>query len=151
MASPSLARRAAALGVVGVVQPGFVDHVGESAAGFEPDDAAWLPFATLAEAGVTLAGSSDDPCAHVSPLTSAHFGVTRRTRSGKAFGPDQSIPFEDWLAAYTIGAAHAGGQEAERGSLTPGKRADLVVLEGTYGGEETPRVVETWVTGRRAY
>jgi hypothetical protein len=39
-----------------VVQPGFVDHVADSARDFQPDDADWLPFATLAEAGVTLAG-----------------------------------------------------------------------------------------------
>jgi predicted amidohydrolase YtcJ len=65
--------------------------------------------------------------------------------------PEQAVPFDEWLRAYTIGAAWAGGQEAERGSLTPGKRADLVVLEGALDAEDPPRVVETWVAGERVF
>jgi predicted amidohydrolase YtcJ len=58
------------------------------------------------------------------------------------------VPFDDWLHAYTAGAAFAGGQENERGSLTPGKRADLVVLDRTG---DTPTVAETWIGGERVY
>ena len=78
---------------------------------------------------MVLAGSSDDPCAPPPPLWGAAHGLTRRTDAGLDFEPEQSVPFDDWLAAYTRGAAFAGGQEHERGSLTPGKRADLVVLD----------------------
>lgn len=152
MASPDQARDLAALGAVAVVQPGFVDHVGESARDFQPDDAAWLPFAMLAEAGVPLAGSSDDPCAHRAPLVCAHFGEHRRSASGIRFGPDQAVPFETWLEAYTVGAAHAGGQEHERGRIAPGLEADLVVLEGPdSGGGDHRAVAETWVRGQQVY
>lgn len=151
LAGPGLIRELAAIGAVAVVQPGFVDHVGEQAGDFRPEDADWLPFASLAEAGIPLAGSSDDPCGPVAPLTAAHFGVTRRTRTGRPFGPDQRLPFEDWLRAYTIGAAYAGGQEGERGSITAGKRADLVVLDGSLDASTPPAVIETWVAGRRVY
>jgi hypothetical protein len=61
------------------------------------------------------------------------------------------LPYEDWLRAYTSGAAWAGGQEDERGSLTPGKRADLVVVEGRLDAAAPPRVVETWVAGVRVH
>jgi cysteine desulfurase len=44
-----------------------------------------------------------------------------------------------------------GGQENERGTLTPGKRADLVVLEGALDPEHPPRVAQTWVGGELAY
>jgi predicted amidohydrolase YtcJ len=54
------------------------------------------------------------------------------------------VPFGDWLHAYTMGAAIAGGQEHERGSITPGKRADLVALDA---GSGAPRVMATWVAG----
>ncbi len=64
------------------------------------------------------------------------------------FEPEQSVPFDDWLAAYTRGAAFAGGQERERGSLTPGKRADLVVLDRADVGAQ---VLETWIGGTRAF
>jgi len=157
MAGPALASEIAALGCVAVVQPGFVDHVGEDAADFQPDDVAWMPFAFLHEAGVPLAGSSDDPCGPVDPMVASRFGITRCTHTGRAFGPDQALPLEVWLAAYTSGSAFAGGQEAERGSLSPGKRADLVVLDdrpaaGSAGGPtDNPTVAETWVAGRCAH
>lgn len=150
LASPALAREMAAMGAVGVVQPGFVDHVGENVGDFRPDDAAWLPFGALVEAGVRLAGSSDDPCGPVAPLAAAAFGTLRRTHTGREFGIDQSLPFRDWLEAYTVGAAYAGGQERERGTITPGKRADLVVLDGPLDASSPPSVAETWVAGVRA-
>lgn len=145
---PAQWRRLAELDAVAVVQPGFVEHVGTSAAGMRFDDHHWLAFAGLADAGVTLAGSSDDPCAPPPPLWGATHGLTRRTSGGLDFEPEQSVPFEDWLAAYTRGAAFAGGQEHERGTITPGKRADLVVLDHADAGA---RVLETWIGGECAY
>jgi predicted amidohydrolase YtcJ len=141
----------AALGAVAVVQPGFVDHVGAAVAGVEFDRETWLPFADLARARVALAASSDDPCAFHEPLLTAARGATRRCATGAVVGPEQALAYEEWLRAYTIGAAFAGGQEHERGSLTPGKRADFALLEGELDPEDPPRVVETWVAGRCAY
>ncbi len=142
--SPAQWRALADLGAVAVVQPGFVQHVGEQTSGVRFDEHHWLAFAGLAEAGVRLAGSSDDPCAPSAPMWGADLGVLRRTASGKEFEPEQAVPFGDWLDAYTIGAAYAGGQEHERGSLTPGKLADLVVLDHADAGA---RVVQTWKRG----
>jgi predicted amidohydrolase YtcJ len=149
--SPGQCRSLSALGAIGVVQPGFVDHVGAGAAGMRFDDHTWLAFATLLDEGVVLAGSSDDPCAPVPPLWCAHKGATRRTDAGLPFEPDQAVPLLEWLRAYTLGAAYAGGQERERGSITPGKRADLVALDGDVSGSHLPRVQRTWVGGRLAY
>lgn len=141
-------RDLASLGVIAVVQPGFVEHIGARAGGVSFDGHDWLAFAGLAEAGVVLAASSDDPCAPVAPLWCAAKGASRTTEGGVRLDPHQAVPFEDWLAAYTAGAAAAGGQEGERGRLAPGLRADFVVLEETPAG---PRVAETWVAGRRAH
>ena len=78
---------------------------------------------------MTLAGARATTLrAAATPVGTSH-GLTRRTGASVAFEPAQSVSFEDWLAAYTCGAAFAGGQERERGSLTPGKRADFVVLD----------------------
>jgi predicted amidohydrolase YtcJ len=136
------------LGAVAVVQPGFVEHVGTRSGGVSFDDHDWLAFAGLADAGVTLAASSDDPCAPFPPLWGAMKGATRTTSGGIRLDPHQAVSFDDWLAAYTRKAAYAGGQENERGRLAPGLRADLVVLEETPDG---PRVAETWVAGRRLF
>jgi predicted amidohydrolase YtcJ len=145
------ARRMAEMGAVGVVQPGFVHHMGGAVDGFELDDATWMPFADLAAAGVPLAASSDSPCAFDQPLLTSARGVTRCTSKGTTIGPEQSLPYETWLRAYTAGAAHAGGQESERGRLAGGLRADLVILDGDLDPERPPRVDETWVAGTRAY
>ncbi|HZR81726.1 MAG TPA: amidohydrolase family protein [Candidatus Binatia bacterium] len=151
LASPAQVAEIAALEAIAVVQPGFVHHVGAAVHGVEFDGETWLPFGSLARAGVRLAASSDDPCAFHEPLLTAARGATRRCASGAIVGPDEALAYEDWLRAYTIGAAYAGGQEHERGSLTPGKRADLVVLEGDLDPERPPRVAETWVGGRRRF
>ncbi|HEU5301188.1 MAG TPA: amidohydrolase family protein [Acidimicrobiia bacterium] len=138
----------AALGAVAVVQPGFVEHVGIQSGGVEFDHHRWLAFGGMAEAGVLLAGSSDEPCAPVSPMWCAAKGHSRTTSTGVQLAPEQSVPLDAWLHAYTAGAAYAGGQEDERGTLTPGKVADLVVLD--LAGP-VAAVVETWRAGERVF
>jgi hypothetical protein len=151
VASPEQCRALAALGAVAVVQPGFVNHVGESSGGVTFDEHAWLPFATLAEAGVPLAASSDDPCAPFPPLWCSARGATRTTDTGRVFEADQAVDFEAWLRAYTAGSAYAGGQEHERGSIAPGLRADLVILDGALDPHDPPCVAETWVAGEPVF
>ncbi len=141
----------AALGAIGVVQPGFVGLIGDFAQGFQLERELWLPFADMARLGVPLAASSDDPCSFHQPLLTSACGTTRCSASGHTIGPEQALGYEEWLRAYTAGAAWAGGQEHERGRLTPGKRADLVVLEGELDAEHPPTVAETWVAGRCAW
>lgn len=141
---PAEWRRLAALDAIAVVQPGFVEHVGVQSGAVRFDDVHWLAFAGLAEAGVLLAGSSDDPCAPAAPLWCMARGVDRTTSTGIAFEPEQSVPFTDWLHAYTLGAAVAGSQQDERGRIVPGARADFVVLD-TAGA--APCVQATWVGG----
>lgn len=140
-----------ALGAVASVQPAFVRDFGDALAA-HPDlrplmGEPWMPWAAVRDAGIPLAASSDDPCAPYGPIVSSVPGALRRTALGAQFGSDQAVGYEDWFEAYTLGAAYAGGQEAERGSLTPGKRADLVVLEGELDPDRPPRVAETWVAG----
>lgn len=151
LVSPPQVTEMAALGAIGVVQPGFLHHVGRSVESVPWEEEIWLPFGELARARIPLAASSDDPCAFHEPLRTSSYGATRRTGSGNIFGAEQALSYEDWLRAYTVGAAYAGGQEHERGSLTPGKRADLVVLDGALDPEHPPHVAQTWVGGQLAY
>ncbi len=139
------------VGSVAVVQPCFVDHIGDVTGGTSFDDHTWLAFGEMAAAGVPLAASSDDPCAPFPPLWGSGKGATRTSDAGNVLEAGEALPFEDWLRAYTMGAAYAGGQEDERGSLTPGKRADLVVLDGPLDPHSVPTVAETWVVGERVY
>jgi predicted amidohydrolase YtcJ len=140
-------QRMAASGAIGVVQPGFVHHMGGAVDGFTLEEAVWMAFADLADAGVPIAASSDSPCAFSAPLLTSARGVTRLTSKGTVIEPAQSLPYETWLHAYTAGAAFAGGQEHERGRLSPGLQADLVVLDGPLDAARPPRVAQTWVDG----
>jgi predicted amidohydrolase YtcJ len=147
-------RRLRELGVVGVVQPGFVVAFSRARAlGLLPelDEAEWLPFRTLVDEGVPVAASSDDPCAPVPPLETSGYGTTRTVPRGAPLGAKQGLPYDDWLRAYTIGAAFAGRQERERGQLVRGHRADLVIVEGALGPGGGATVVETWVEGEAVY
>src|SRR5438132_664781 len=82
--------------------------------------------------------------------------VTRETLDGKHPGgwvPAQKITVEEAVRAYTVGSAFAEFQESEKGSITPGKLADLVILSrdifaiDPHEIDQT-RVVTTIVGGR---
>jgi len=57
--------------------------------------------------------------------------IRRRTRTGETNAPDERLDLEQALTLYTRNAAKAAGCLAECGTLEPGKRADLVILDGT--------------------
>ena len=151
LASAPQLHRLAELGGVAVVQPAFLHHLGGQVEGVAFDDATWLAFATMQRAGVTMAASSDCPCTFHQPIRGAAHGSSRRTSSGAVLTEEEAVSFEDWLQAYTAGAAYAGGQESERGTLRAGRRADLVVLDGALVSDPLPKVAQTWVAGELVY
>jgi predicted amidohydrolase YtcJ len=88
-------------------------------------------FRSLLASGATLAFGSDWPVAPMIPLMGIYAAVTRRTLDGKNPGgwvPEQKITVAEAVHAYTVGSAFAEHQESVKGSLAPGKLADLVVL-----------------------
>ena len=70
------------------------------------------------------------PVESISPLASYAASVTRRMANGEAFFPEQSMSRMEALVSYTLGCARAVFDEDELGSITPGKRADIVLLSG---------------------
>jgi predicted amidohydrolase YtcJ len=87
------------------------------------------PWRSLLDAGARLANGTDTPVEDVDPLPCIHAAVTRRRAdTGLEFFPEQKMTREEALLSYTIWNAYAAFEEKEKGSLTPGKRADIVVL-----------------------
>lgn len=87
---------------------------------------------SLLDTGARLAFGSDAPVEPLDVLAGIHAAVTRRRPDG-APGPDGWQPQEritamEAVRAYTLGAAYASGEEMIKGTLTPGKLADMVVL-----------------------
>jgi predicted amidohydrolase YtcJ len=150
-----------ALGVIASVQPYHAIDDGRWAEARIGHDRASRTYAfrSFLEHGVRLAFGTDWPVAPLNPMLSLYAASTRATLDGKHPGgwfPEQKLTVREAIAAYTMGSAYAEFQDAIKGSLTPGKLADFVVLEAdplavAPEAIRDIRVHETWVGGRRVY
>jgi predicted amidohydrolase YtcJ len=88
-------------------------------------------FRTFLNHGVHLAFGTDWDVAPLNPLLGIYAAVTRATLDGKnpnGWFPEQKLTVEESVRAYTMGSAYAEFQEHEKGSIAPGKLADMVLL-----------------------
>jgi predicted amidohydrolase YtcJ len=88
-------------------------------------------FRTFLNRKVHMAFGSDWPVAPLNPIMGLYAATTRATLDGKnpnGWVPEQKIGLQEAIAAFTAGAAYAEFQEQEKGSISPGKLADLVIL-----------------------
>lgn len=116
-------------------------------------------FKSLFDAGATVAFGSDWFVAPPTPLEGIYAAVTRRTiddQNPEGWVPEQKITVEQALIAYTRNAAYASFDENMKGTLTPGKLADFVVLSEdvrTIAPEQirNVRVLKTWVGGKEVF
>jgi predicted amidohydrolase YtcJ len=89
-------------------------------------------FRSLLEAGAKLVFGSDWTVAPLDPLAGIYAAVTRRTLDGRhpeGWVPEEKIPVEEAVKAYTINGAYAEFAEGSKGSIETGKAADLVVCD----------------------
>lgn len=125
--------RFAKLGVIASMQPYHAIDDGrwaEKRIGLERCRTTYA-FRSLLDAGATVVFGSDWDVAPISPLAGIDAAVNRRTLDGRhpeGWIPEQRIRVEEALRSYTTGAAFAGFEENEKGSLVPGRLADFVVL-----------------------
>ncbi len=106
------------------------------------------PFRDMLEAGITLALGSDCPVANPNPMFGIHAAVTRQQRDGEPQGgwyPRQRLTVAEAVWGYTMGPALASGREAELGSITPGKMADLIVLDRDIFAVEPMEIAQAQV------
>ena len=129
---PSLARRLASLGIMVVTQPPFIYYNGERYLRTVPASNLkhLYPIATLMKNGVKVVGSSDCPVVRAKPLIGIYSSVSRRTENGEIVLPEEKISPQAALKMYTDEAAKTTFEETIKGSITPGKLADLVLLNG---------------------
>jgi predicted amidohydrolase YtcJ len=82
----------------------------------------------LKKSGAVIANGTDAPVEDVDPIPSFYASVSRKLKDGSIFYPDQRMSRTEALRSYTIDAAFAAFDETIKGSLTPGKLADITVL-----------------------
>ena len=134
LAAADLARFAP-LGVIASMQPYHAIDDGRFAEKRIGAERVQLSYAwrSLLDSGAVLAFGSDWPVAPLDPLMGIYAATTRRTLDGKnpqGWIASQRITVAEAVHAYTVGSAFAEHQDGAKGSLEPGKLADLVVLSG---------------------
>ncbi len=144
---PDQVIRAAELNVVPVPQGRFVNEIGDGMLkALGPDRAKGAyRHRSLLDAGIVVPGSSDRPVVDGAPLLGMHDMVNQVTASGVPFSPGEAATGLEALRAFTYGSAYASGQEDRKGTLTPGKLADLVVLSGNPATVDPARIKDIQV------
>jgi predicted amidohydrolase YtcJ len=123
--------RYAQLGVIASVRgvfatsdgPWVVDRLGE-----ERTRERGYQYQTLIQSGAVLVNGTDPPVEDIDPIANFYCTVTRRMADGSVFLPEQRLTREQALASYTVNNAYAAFEEDVKGSLAPGKLADITVL-----------------------
>jgi predicted amidohydrolase YtcJ len=106
---------------------------------------AW-PFRSLLRHGATLAFSSDWNVAEMDPMVWLYSACTRANLDGTdAWVPEETVDLPTAIRAATLGSAYANFAEHDRGSIVPGKLADLVVLSEDVFANEVAALLETKV------
>jgi hypothetical protein len=110
----------------------------------------------LMKSGAVVTNGTDAPVENVDPIACFYASVSRRLKDGSVFYPDQRMSRDEALKSYTLNAAFAAFEEKVKGSLSPGKLADMVVLSKDImtipeGDISTAEVLYTIVGGKIMY
>jgi predicted amidohydrolase YtcJ len=114
------------------------------------------PYQSLFQSGAVVMNGTDPPVEDINPMVNFYLSVSRRMENGEVFLPDQRLTREQALASYTTNPVFGAFEEDLKGSLTPGKLADVTVLSRdimTIPEEEIPgvAVVHTIIDGEVVY
>ena len=140
--SPDLLERISNLGIIPIPNPaffyefgdGYVENYGEERVG------SMYPARSFIDNGIQAAAGSDAPITEHDPLLGIHAAVNRKSSSGAAVGPGQRITIPEAIKLFTINGARASFEEDLKGSIEPGKLADLVVLDAPLLSTEKERI-----------
>ncbi len=127
---PDLLKRLTGIGVFVVTQPAFIYYSGDRYLDTVPGEKLEHLYAigSMRDSNLRIGFSSDFPIADPNPLVGIQAAVTRKSQSGVQVSPQQRISVAEALYMYTMGAACANFEEEVKGSLAPGKYADIVAL-----------------------
>jgi len=158
LSTPSINKRLRELNVLPVGQPPFLYNIGDS---FNNNLGTrrimWAyPFKTWFEHGFKPSGSSDRPVVLGAPLLGMWAAVNRKTENGMVLASQERVTPEQAVIMYTINAAYTCFEEKIKGSIEPGKLADMVVLSDDPTNVPTNtikdiKVIMTLVNGKIVY
>ncbi|MFP3388088.1 amidohydrolase [Brevibacillus sp. SIMBA_040] len=157
VSAPDLLRRMAGLGVVPIPNPAFIYDYGDSYVKNIGERVGHMfPARDQFDLQIIAAGASDSPVTDFNPLIGIHAAVNRQSKSGQAVGDNQRVSVMEAIRMFTWNGAYASFEEGIKGSIEPGKLADLVVLDGNILDTPVERIKErkvamTMIDGELVY
>ena len=103
------------------------------------------PWRTLFDTGAVITNGTDVPVERIDPIASYYSSVTRIMNNGDAFYPEHKMTREEGLETYTINNAYAAFEEDIKGTLSPGKYADFIILSNNLLNVEDSEIPLTTV------
>jgi predicted amidohydrolase YtcJ len=130
LVNPDLIRRIKAIGAIPTPFWTYAYYHSEKWKQYGPEKMQWM-FAhkSFLDAGIPVPGASDYGPGPFEPLMAIQSMVTRKGYEGSVWGPNQRVSIDEALTIATINGAYASHEENVKGSITPGKYADFVILE----------------------
>ncbi|MGM0711607.1 amidohydrolase [Brevibacillus parabrevis] len=157
VSSPDLLARMAKLGVVPIPNPAFIYDYGDSYVRNIGERVRHMfPAKDQFACGIVAAGASDSPVTDFNPLIGIHAAVNRQSKTGQSVGANQRVSVPEAIRMFTWNGAYASFEEGQKGSIEPGKLADLVVLSGNILATPHDRIKElkveqTMIDGKLVY
>lgn len=158
IAQPDLIERIARLNLCAVVQPAFLFYLGDSfIRNLGPKRLkSTLPLRSMIDKGITVAGSSDRPVTEGNPWTAIWSAVNRTTISGQEISPEEKLSVPEALKLYTRNGAFVNFAEDRLGTLSPGKYADIIVIDKNPlainpEGLRDIQVLRSFIEGKEVY
>jgi predicted amidohydrolase YtcJ len=128
---PSLQDRLLKLGIIDASANGFLHDLGDAyKTNRGKTEMRWMwPHRTLIDRNIPAPAHSDCPVCTPNPWVGIYSLVTRKTSSGQVLYADEGITPIEAIRAYTIDGAYSAWEEDFKGSIEPGKLADIIVVD----------------------
>jgi predicted amidohydrolase YtcJ len=136
------------LGVAIASQPSFIYYLGDSfQQNVGEERSSWVkPHRTWLDKGLEVAGGTDSPVTPFSPFPSIWASIRRKTELGRDMGEEQRITRQEAIKLYTFNGAYLTFEENIKGSLEPGKLADMIVVDRDFLKCHEDEIKDTKVT-----
>ncbi|MGE7665304.1 amidohydrolase [Ureibacillus composti] len=157
ISTPDLQDRIKELGMVPIPNPPFHYEFGESYIRNYGERVNYMyPARDFIDKGIIAAAGSDSPVTDYPPLLGIHTAVNRKSKNGVDVGVEQAVEVLEAIKMYTWNGAYASFEEEIKGSIEPGKLADIIILNGSILKEDKTRIKDlqidaTIVDGKIAF